>query len=149
VIFDFDGVFTDNGVVVREDGVEAVVCSRGDGMGVGLLRARGVPLLILSKERNPVVTARAKKLKVECLQGIDDKLPALLAWLGERALDPARAIFVGNDVNDLECMRGVGFSACPSDAHDAAKRAARLVLSRPGGRGAVRELCDLLVARLD
>jgi len=149
VIFDFDGVFTDNGVYVREDGVEAVYCSRGDGMGVGLLRARGVPMLILSKEQNPVVTARAKKLKLECLQGIDDKLPALLAWLDGRGLDPARAIFVGNDVNDLECMRGVGFGACPSDAHDAAKATARLVLSRPGGRGAVRELCDLLVARLD
>ncbi|MBO6936281.1 MAG: acylneuraminate cytidylyltransferase [Deltaproteobacteria bacterium] len=148
VVFDFDGVFTDNAVLVKEDGTESVRCDRGDGMGLGLLRAAGIPLLILSKERNPVVTARAKKLRMECLQGIDDKLPALLAWLAERDLDPATAIFVGNDVNDLECMRGVGFAACPSDAHESASGAADLVLSKPGGHGAVRELCDLLLARL-
>jgi len=149
VVFDFDGVFTDNAVVVREDGTESVRCDRGDGMGLGLLRARGVPTLILSKERNPVVTARAKKLQMECLQGIDDKLPALSTWLEERELDPAEAIFVGNDVNDIECMGGVGYAVCPSDAHPRAAAVADLQLTRPGGHGAIRELCDLLIAKLD
>lgn len=148
LIFDFDGVFTDNAVLVREDGTESVRCDRGDGMGLGLVRAAGVPMLILSKEKNPVVTARAKKLRMEVLQGIDDKLPTLLAWLRERNLDPAAAVFVGNDVNDLECMRGMGFAACPSDAHPRAKAAADLVLTRPGGHGAVRELCDLVLANI-
>lgn len=149
LVFDFDGVFTDNAVYVREDGVESVRCDRGDGLGLGLLRDAGVPLLVLSKERNPVVAARMAKLGLEHLQGVDDKLPRLMAWLESRGLDPAQAIYVGNDVNDLACMRAIGSSVCPSDAHEAAKAAARLVLQRPGGHGAVRELCDLVLAGLE
>jgi YrbI family 3-deoxy-D-manno-octulosonate 8-phosphate phosphatase len=145
VIFDFDGVLTDNRVTVAEDGRESVVCDRGDGMGIGLLKSAGVPLLILSKERNPVVGARAAKLGVECLQAVDHKLAVLKEWLAARALDIERAVYVGNDVNDLECMRAVGVAVCPSDAHDEAKHAARLILDRPGGQGAVRELCDLIL----
>ncbi len=148
VVFDFDGVLTDNTVFVSEDGRESVRCDRSDGMGIGHLAAAGIPLLILSKERNPVVAARARKLGVEALQGIDDKLPALLSWLGARQLDPMRTIFVGNDVNDLACMRAVGFSACPADAHEEARRVARMILRARGGRGAVRELADRVLARL-
>ena len=145
VIFDFDGVLTDNRVIVDQDGRESATCDRGDGMGIGLLAKAGVPMLILSKERNPVVGARARKLDLECLQGVDDKLPALRKWLEARGLDIERAVYVGNDINDLECMRAVGLAVCPSDAHEEAKRAAGLILDRPGGRGAVRELCDLIV----
>lgn len=118
-------------------------------MGIGLLRAAGVPMLILSKERNPVVSARARKLSLECLQGIDDKLPALREWAGARRIDLDRAIYVGNDVNDVAVMRAVGFPVCPSDAHESARSAARMVLEHEGGRGAVRELCDLLLARMN
>jgi N-acylneuraminate cytidylyltransferase len=145
VIFDFDGVLTDNRVIVDQDGRESATCDRGDGMGIGLLAKAGVPMLILSKERNPVVSARARKLDLECLQGVDDKLPALRQWLGARGLDIERAVYVGNDINDLECMRAVGLAVCPSDAHEEAKRAAGLILDRPGGQGAVRELCDLIL----
>lgn len=145
VVFDFDGVLTDNRVFVAEDGREHVACDRGDGMGLGMLRARGIPLLILSKERNPVVSARARKLQIEVLQGIDDKLPALREWLVAHGADIERAVYVGNDVNDLPCLTAVGIPVCPSDAHDEAKRASRLVLERAGGRGAVRELCDLIL----
>lgn len=145
VIFDFDGVLTDNRVLVAEDGSESVVCDRGDGMGIGLLKSAGVPLLILSKERNQVVSARARKLGIDCVQAIDDKLAVLHDWLASRSLDIERAVYVGNDINDLECMRSVGVSVCPSDAHEEAKRVARLILERPGGQGAVRELCDLVL----
>lgn len=148
IVFDFDGVFTDNAVVVDQEARESVRCDRGDGMGIELLRDR-VPLLVLSRERNPVVSARTRKLNLEVLQGIQDKLPELERWFRERDLDPAAAIFVGNDVNDLECMRSVGVAVCPSDAHPEARAAARVVLERPGGHGAVRELCDLVLARLD
>ncbi|HJL14582.1 MAG TPA: acylneuraminate cytidylyltransferase [Sandaracinaceae bacterium LLY-WYZ-13_1] len=149
LVLDFDGVLTDDAVTVREDGTEEVRCHRGDGMGLSMLRAAGVEVLILSKERNPVVSARARKLGVECLQGIDDKLPALRAWLEARGRRLSRAAFVGNDVNDLACMRAAGFSACPSDAHPRAKAAARLVLTRRGGHGAVRELCDRWLERIE
>src|SRR5690606_29002516 len=94
VVFDFDGVFTDNRVLVGDDGHEAVLCDRGDGMGISLLRASGIPLLILSKEQNPVVARRADKLRLECLHGIDDKPAALGAWLSERGLRWEQTIFV-------------------------------------------------------
>jgi N-acylneuraminate cytidylyltransferase len=147
VVFDFDGVMTDNRVLVMDDGREAVFCDRMDGMGVGLLRERGIPLLILSKEKNPVVGQRARKLSVECLQGIDDKLAALRQWLSGRKLRLEHTVYVGNDVNDLECMRACGTAVCPSDAHPAALAAAAVVLSKKGGRGAVRELADAILFR--
>lgn len=147
LVMDFDGVFTDNTVYVLEDGREAVRASRGDGMGLSMLRATGMPLFILSKERNPVVTARANKLKIECQQSTDDKLPAMMAWLEARGIEPASAVYVGNDVNDLECLRAAGCGVVPSDAHPRALAAADVVLSQPGGGGALRELCDLILAR--
>lgn len=146
VIFDFDGVFTDNRVLVGDDGREAVLCDRGDGMGISLLRSTKIPLLILSKEQNPVVARRADKLRLECLHGIDDKPAALDAWLSERGLRWEQTIFVGNDVNDVECMGRAGCAACPADAHPSARSVADIALSAAGGRGAVRELCDLILA---
>jgi N-acylneuraminate cytidylyltransferase len=148
VIFDFDGVLTDNRVQVDERGVESVTCDRGDGLGLGLLRAAGVQILILSKERSRVVQARADKLGLECLQGVDDKLPALRGWLSRHGIELSASVYVGNDVNDLDCMRAVACAVAPSDAHPAALSSAQLVLARPGGRGAVRELCDLLCEHL-
>jgi YrbI family 3-deoxy-D-manno-octulosonate 8-phosphate phosphatase len=146
LVLDFDGVLTDNRVIVLEDGREAVSCDRGDGLGLTLLRNTKVRTLILSKEQNPVVSARARKLKIECLQGIDDKRTALLDWLTKNGLTASATVYVGNDVNDLECMRLVGCAVCPSDGHPEALKAAAHVLTQPGGRGAVRELCDAILA---
>lgn len=146
IVFDFDGVFTDNRVWVMQDGREAVACSRGDGMGLDLLRKAGWPMLILSKESNPVVSARAAKLKLECLQGIDDKRTALLDWLDTRGIAPSDVIYLGNDVNDLPCLSLVGCPAVVADAHPDVLPAARLVLASPGGFGAVRELADLILS---
>lgn len=147
VIFDFDGVFTDNRVLVDQEGREAVFCHRGDGLGLGMLRRRGLALLVISQEVNPVVSARCAKLNLPCLQGIEDKAAALRAWAREKGLDLNRAIYLGNDVNDLSCMSLVGCSAVVADAEPAVLRRADLVLSRRGGRGAVRELCDLILNR--
>lgn len=108
VVMDFDGVLTNNNVLVTEDGVEAVSCSRSDGMGLEMLRKRGVRLLVLSKERNPVVAARCRKLKVECRHGIEKKLPELRAWLTDQKIEASNTIYVGNDVNDLECLAAAG-----------------------------------------
>ena len=125
-----------------DDGHEAVLCNRRDGLGLGFLKQSGVALLILSKERNPVVSRRAEKLGIECKQGIDDKPRELDAWLAQHGLRAANTIYVGDDVNDLACMAKVGCAVCPDDAHPAARAAATVVLRASGGRGAIRELCD-------
>ena len=147
VVFDFDGVMTDNRVLVAEDGRESVFCSRADGLGVQLLGRAGVGCLVLSTETNPVVSARAAKLGVECVQGlgVDGKAEALRRIIGGRGLDPAAVAYVGNDVNDVECLGLVGVPICVADAWPAARRAARYATARRGGDGAVREVCDLLI----
>jgi N-acylneuraminate cytidylyltransferase len=145
---DFDGVVTDNRVVTLEDGTEAILSDRSDGLGIERLREAGIPMIVLSKETNPVVAARCRKLSLECVQSADDKASALLAWMRAKSLDAADVVFVGNDLNDVECLRLVGCGVAVSDAHPAAYAAADIVLSRPGGHGAVRELADLIVERL-
>lgn len=146
LVTDFDGVHTDDAAIVREDGSESVRVSRADGLGVERLRDAGVPVLILSKERNGVVGARAAKLRVPVLQAVDDKAAALSAWLADQGIDPARCAYVGNDVNDLGAMALVGWPVAVADAHPAVERAARLVLRRRGGHGAVREAAELVLA---
>ena len=148
VVFDFDGVFTDDHVTVDEHGTEAVSCSRRDGLGIGLLADLKLPLLVLSSEQNPVVHARCTKLRLPCRSGERQKLPALQAWCKEQGLNPADVVYVGNDVNDLACLRAVGCGVAVADAHPAVRDAARLVLEAAGGRGAVREIADLVVARI-
>ncbi|GLW06624.1 hypothetical protein Misp01_17540 [Microtetraspora sp. NBRC 13810] len=146
VITDFDGVHTDDSAHVDQDGRESVAVSRSDGMGVSLLRRAGVKLLIMSTEHNPVVTARARKLGVPVLQGLADKATVLRDWLAIEGLDPARVAYVGNDVNDLGAMAEVGWPITVPDAHPRVRAAARVVLSHAGGAGAVREVCDRVLA---
>jgi len=149
VVFDFDGVLTDNRVIVDQHGVESVSCSRGDGMGISLLRKVGVQVFVISKERNPVVEARCRKLQIEFLQAIDDKRPALEQLLGERGLSREGTLFVGNDINDVECMRWAACGVAVADAHPSALAAADLVLEKPGGFGAARELADRILGRAE
>lgn len=144
LVLDFDGVLTDNRVYVFEDGREAVRCTRADGMGCDLLRAAGVGLLILSTEENPVVTARARKIKVDVHQGVKDKGAALSALLTSRGQDPAQVMYVGNDVNDLAALDLVGWPAAPADAHPDILAIARHITRARGGEGVVREIADLL-----
>lgn len=148
LVMDFDGVFTDNKVIVFQDGSEAVVCDRGDGWGIGQLKKTGLPLLILSTEANPVVRARADKLGLLCLQNIRDKWSALEVWLQEKSIDPAQVVYLGNDANDLPCMTRVGCAVAPADAHPSARDVAHIILEHRGGDGAIRELCDLLLAHI-
>lgn len=145
VVFDFDGVMTDNRVLVDQDGKESVFCDRGDGMGVDRLLAAGVPALILSKERNPVVEERAAKLKLPVAQSVDRKSDFLSMLCREKGIDPEHVVYVGNDLNDLECFDLVGCSVAVADAVPEVLERADLVLSRPGGRGAVREICEAVL----
>jgi 3-deoxy-D-manno-octulosonate 8-phosphate phosphatase (KDO 8-P phosphatase) len=141
VAFDFDGVFTDNRVWVNERGEEMLAFSRSDGLGLRRLDEVGVGYLIVSMERNPIVGARAQKLQAECVQGVEDKLTLLHERVGDDLGDVA---YVGNDINDADCLRAVGLPVVPADGWPEVQQLARLVLSRPGGNGCVRELCDAI-----
>jgi YrbI family 3-deoxy-D-manno-octulosonate 8-phosphate phosphatase len=145
VVTDFDGVHTDDTVLIGQNGEEFVTVSRADGMGIGRLRAAGVPVLILSTETNPVVSARARKLGVEVAQGSADKAATLTAWASERGIPLDRIAYLGNDVNDLGCLELVGWPIAVPGAHPRVLAASRLVLAAPGGDGAVRELAEAVL----
>lgn len=143
LVFDFDGVFTNNMVYVFEDGREAVRCSRQDGLGLAKLRRRGLAMCILSTETNPVVAARAKKLQLRCIQGCEDKGAALDALLAETGCTDRELAFVGNDVNDLPGLTRAGVPIIVQDAHPDVSAFGIYRTTAPGGHGAVREVCDL------
>ena len=161
LITDFDGVWTDDAVYVDQTGVESVRCLRADGFGITRLQAAGVPVIVLSAEANPVVAARCKKLGVSCFQGLDDKLATLrrLCDTDGKLLAPLSEIaYMGNDVNDIECLKAVGFPVIVKNAEDAVFNAMdaqpdrnviptgrAYVTRRAGGYGAVREVCDLIL----
>jgi YrbI family 3-deoxy-D-manno-octulosonate 8-phosphate phosphatase len=145
VVLDFDGTQTDDTVLVDSEGREAVTVHRGDGLGIAALRDNGLPVLILSTETNPVVAARARKLKVPVLHGIDRKDLALKQWCEEQGIAPERVLYVGNDVNDLGCFALVGWPTAVANAHDIVKDAARSVTATPGGRGAIREIASWIL----
>lgn len=146
LVLDFDGVMTDNRVLVSTDGTEAVVCHRGDGWGIARLRDAGLEMLVLSTEVNEVVAARCRKLSLPCIHACDDKLSTLEQLAAERGLDAAKIAYVGNDANDLDCLRWVGLPIVVADAEAEVLGAARYVTARPGGRGAVREVAERLLA---
>ena len=146
VVLDFDGVLTDNRVWVSESGDEAVLCNRSDGMGLSMLRKRGIGVFVLSSEENPVVRARCRKLGISCQHGIEEKVIALRQLANQHQVPLGEIIYVGNDLNDLACMQLAGCGVAVADAHPTILDAADYTLSREGGRGAVRELCDLILA---
>lgn len=148
IAFDFDGVFTDDRVVVSETGEESVVCSRSDGMGIEQLRIAGIRMTIISKETNPVVLARARKLSLDAVVGCNDKLPEFVAWMHRIGCSPQETAYMGNDVSDLECLTAAGLAIAPADAHPEVLKIAGLTTVHPGGRGAIREVADRLLAAL-
>jgi YrbI family 3-deoxy-D-manno-octulosonate 8-phosphate phosphatase len=149
VVTDFDGVHTDDTAGLDELGRESVRVSRADGAGVARLREAGIPVLILSAEANPVVSRRAEKLGVDCIQGVSDKGAALREWAAARGIRLDRVAYLGNDRGDIPALDIAGWPlAVPDAAPDALERA-RHVLERHGGHGAVRELAELVLAARD
>ncbi|MCX3059346.1 N-acylneuraminate cytidylyltransferase [Streptomyces beihaiensis] len=145
VVLDFDGTQTDDRVLIDVDGREFVTVHRGDGLGIAALRRSGLRLLILSTEQNPIVAARARKLKIPVLHGIDRKDVALKQWCEEQGIAPERVLYVGNDVNDLPCFDLVGWPVAVAGAHDVVRGAARAVTTVRGGDGAIREIAGWLL----
>ncbi|SIN95353.1 acylneuraminate cytidylyltransferase [Agromyces cerinus] len=149
LVTDFDGVHTDDTVMVDQLGRESVRVSRSDGAGIARLRAAGIPVLILSAEQNPVVGRRAEKLGVECAQGVEEKGAVLREWAERRGIRLDRIAYLGNDRGDLPALELVGWPIAVPDAAAEALAAARHVLTSMGGHGAVRELADLILAARD
>ena len=143
IAFDFDGVFTDNMVYVSEDGSEAVRCFRSDGIGLHKLKKLGIETVIISTEANPVVSARARKLKIHCVQDCPDKRAVLEDIAREKNITLSEVAFVGNDINDLPCLECVALPIVVQDAYQDVAQIALYQTKRPGGHGAVREICDL------
>jgi len=146
LVLDFDGVFTDNSVLVFADGTEAVRCNRSDGAGLARLKRLGLPMLVLSAEVNAVVKARCAKLGIPCIHGVADKAPRLQKWLERHRINKEKVIYIGNDLADVPCMQWVGCGVAVADAFPEVKDAAQIVLRTAGGHGAIRELTDLILA---
>ncbi len=122
LVFDFDGVLTDNRVLVDQDGKEFVFCNRGDGLALDVLNKLGKSVYILSTEKNSVVTARAKKLKVPVIQVINNKVTALKTLAETNNLNLENILYIGNDLNDYHAMNLCGYSICPADSHKKIKK---------------------------
>jgi len=144
VVLDFDGVMTDNRVMVTDDGHEAVWCSRADGLGAALLRSAGYHVLCLTSEQNAVVAVRCRKLAIPHLACSSDKWQPLSEYLRNNRIPAENVIYVGNDVNDLTCIQHVGFPIAVADAHADIQQHAKLILRARGGEGVVRELASFL-----
>ena len=149
LVFDFDGVFTDNLVYVGSDGQEWVCCSRSDSLGLAMLRQKPIQLLVLSTETNAVVAKRCEKLRLECIPGCADKWRALQEQMEQRGVGAEAVAYMGNDLNDLACMEKVGVAIAPADSHPAILRMADLVTPQRGGRGAIRQVAEWILGTGD
>ena len=145
IFTDFDGVLSDNKVYVDDAGRESVACNRADGLAFDALRKLGIPIRILSTEKNPVVAARAGKLKVPAIQGVADKLDTLLTICRDEGLELERVMYVGNDLNDLLPMMRCGIRVCPADSHPRVLALANFPLATRGGEGVMREVVEELM----
>lgn len=145
---DFDGVLTDGYVYFRQDGMETVRCSRKDSLGINTLKNTGVIVVVISKETNLVVQARCKKMRVDCYSGVstgENKLQILKNYIAERNISAEEVAYVGDDINDLDCLRFSGIGVTVADGDEKCKSVARYITARNGGKHAVREVCDLIL----
>lgn len=142
---DFDGVMTDDSVIVGSNGEEFVTCSRSDGLGIENIKKRGILVMVISKEKNSVVEARCKKLGVECLHGVEDKTAVLRRAAERNNLLMSQVCYIGNDINDIGCIKEAGIGVAVPDSHKKVIEAAGYITKARGGRGAVREICDLIL----
>lgn len=149
VAFDFDGVFTDNHVIVNQNGEESVICSRFDGIGISKLKRLNVPIIVISTEVNQVVIKRCEKLGIYAVNNCPDKKSMFEGWIKNNELDPKCVIFMGNDTNDFEVMSSTCIPVAVADAVPEIINIAKHVTIKNGGKGAVRELCDLIAESKD
>src|SRR3989304_6636280 len=149
IILDFDGVFTDNRVLVFEDGREAVICNRSDGLGISMtLKSFNIPIVVVSSETNQVVKSRCDKLNIKCITDVKNKLSIIKKWIIDNKFNHKNVIYVGNDINDMECIQYVGCGIAVNDACDEVKKCAKIILQSSGGKGAIRELLNFIFLKM-
>ena len=144
IVYDFDGVMTDNKVFVDQNGNEMIQVNRSDGLGIAEIKKIGIPQIIISTEKNNVVSVRSAKLGIECLQDIENKKLTLSKYCKNNKINLNNVAYVGNDINDKDVMSIVGTKICPFDAHEVIKSIADIILFSKGGEGVVREILDLI-----
>ncbi len=158
ICLDFDGVLTDNTVIHAADGTESVIRSRTDSQGIDLLFDAGlynkptyesasheVDIVIMSRETNLVVNSVAKKIKIKCTQSQYKKFEAFQEEVEKRGLDYSQVLFVGNDLNDIECIKKAGIGIAVADSYPQVLEAADYITEHQGGKGAFREICELVL----
>lgn len=145
LVCDFDGVFTDDSVIVDENGTESVICSRADGLGVEMLKKSEINVIVISRERNNVVQARCRKMGIRCSCGVKDKIKILKKEMQRYKVKPDEVCYIGNDITDCECIKYV-VGVAVGDAAEQVKKVAKFVTKNKGGKGAVREIADILLS---
>ena len=146
IFFDFDGVFTDNKVLVSENGEESVFCFRGDGIGLSQLLKMGYQLYVISSEINPLVKKRCEKLKINCLHAVENKGTLINSILKSKFLKKENAAFIGNDINDISAFQSVSLTIGVSDRNPLIDDFISYLTHKSGGNGAVREVCDKIIS---
>lgn len=149
IVYDFDGVMTDNRVIVGQDGMESVVVHRGDGYGVSQIKRLPLEQVIISTETNPVVERRAEKLKIDIIHGVSDKRSTLMQYCQDKGYAMEEVMFIGNDLNDYEAMMAVGIKGAPADAEEEILAIADWVSQAKGGHGVIRELYRVLQMNME
>lgn len=146
LLLDVDGVMTDGRIIYDSDGGETKAFDVKDGHGLKLVQRAGIQVGIITGRQSAIVTTRAKELGIGLVyQGVKDKTKPFAEILENLNLQPSEVAYVGDDIVDLPVMRRVGFSAAVADAVEDIKPYVDMVTERPGGRGAVREVCDFLL----
>jgi len=148
LVLDFDGVLTDGYVYFRQDGMETVRCSRKDSLGTNMLQKAGIGVIVISKETNPIVQARCRKMGVDYHFGVETgagKLEILNNYMAEKGVVAKEVVYIGDGINDLECLQFVGIGITVADGDEECKSVAQYVTARDGGKHAVREVCDLIL----
>jgi YrbI family 3-deoxy-D-manno-octulosonate 8-phosphate phosphatase len=142
IVYDFDGVMTDNKALFFQDGKEGVMVNRADSLAINLIREKSIPQLILSTEANPVVQARAKKINLDVISACENKKDALIEYCKRNEFDLNKIVYIGNDINDLEVMKIVGYSVAPADAYPQILKIAKFITKAKGGCGVIRDFYE-------
>jgi len=144
IVYDFDGVMTNNKVLVSEDGKEAVYCHRGDGWAISKIKDLGVPQVIISTEKNAVVHVRAQKLGIKVIHGVEDKKFCLIEYCKKNGYSLQKVVYIGNDDNDFDAMASVGYPLAPQDASCKVKDISKIIIEKNGGEGVIREFFETI-----
>ena len=146
IIFDVDGVLTDGGLIFGDDGQEYKAFNSKDGHGMKMLQASGVEIAVITGRNSSVVAHRMKNLGIKYVyQGCEDKLPAFREIIGALALTAEKIAYVGDDIVDLPIMQRVGLAIAVQDAHPVVQKHAHWITPEPGGRGAARSVCEMIM----